>query len=298
MFTYRVRLLTLPLSLYTCYWTHLKMDSAQILNFFIKTGVLPVANDRQGEARMDLCNKMFLFLNLFRILPLSGYLYFSLINLMDDFNLKTGVSFLFRSVGFVSGPVLTLVLSYTAQRHGVYTLTGTSKMCRINYLIPILYPIIYSIGIAVMEIPGGMHLNTFMEKICFSVSLIFVLLYLMVDYGILFVSCFLWVNDLRVRIAALLLKKNIMIEDCEEILFHYNSLRSAIELTVLALFSVTQFYSITAAYLGFSGKHWFLCYIIGTELKTLEWWISRLMLKLLVLLNSRLCKYLFSMSCQ
>ena len=231
------------------------MDSAQILNIFIKAGVLPVANDKHGQASMDLSNKMFLFLNLFRIFPLSGYLYFSMINLMNDLNLKTVVSFLFRSVGFVSGPVLTLMLSYTAQSLGVYTLTGTSKMSRINYLIPIVCPIIYSSGIAVMEIPDGMHLNTLLETICFSVSLIIVLLYLIIDYGILFVSCFLWVNDLRVKIAALLVKKNIMIEECEEILLHYKTLRSAIELTVLALFSVTQFYSITAAYLGFTGTH-------------------------------------------
>ena len=34
-------------------------------------------------------------------------------------------------------------------------------------------------------------------------------------------------------------------------------------------------------------------FVIYPELKTLEWWISRSMLKLLVLLNPRLCQYAF-----
>jgi len=231
------------------------MKSAEAIRFFIKTGLLPVAAKSDGQAKIDLLNRMFIFLNIARILPLSGYLYFSISNLMKEFNPKTVASFFIRSIPFLSGPVLGVCLADTARRLGAHSLIGTSELSRIKYLICFLIPVLYGIGFTIMEIPEGRHLNTLLEKVLFSLALACLNLLRITDYAVLFASNFLWVNDLRVKIVVVLTKKNVLLKDIEDILQHYIKLSDAFELLALITFSYSQFFAILAVYLGVSGKH-------------------------------------------
>ena len=231
------------------------MKSDKAIKFFVKSGLIPAAAQTDGQAKMDLCNKMFLLLNVARILPLSGYLYFSVSHLMEEFSPKTLASFLIRSIPLLSGPVLGACLADTARRLGVYSFNGTSELSGIKILVCILIPLLYGIGFTIMEIPEGRHLNTYLEKVLFSLALACLNLYRIIDYAVLYASNFLWVNDLRVKIVAVLTKKNVVIEDMEDILLHYITLSYAFELLALITFSYSQFFAILAVYLGVSGKH-------------------------------------------
>ena len=98
-------------------------------------------------------------------------------------------------------------------------------------------------------------MNTYLEKVLFSLALACLNLYRIIDYAVLYASNFLWVNDLRVKIVAVLTKKNVVIEDMEDIWLHYITLSYAFELLALITFSYIQFFAILAVYLVVSGKH-------------------------------------------
>ena len=212
-----------------------------------------MAKDKDGQPKVNLANKGYLLINLFRILPLTVYLYFSINDLLsDDLNMKSGISFSFRAVGYIGGSGLAVFLAITGQRLGPDALMGTSEPCcwtNLNLIGIILS--LYVFGTLMMEVPLVLKQSTLVELISLSFAIILMNLYVILDYGVLMVASFLWVKDLKTKLNILLHATIVSVEKFEEILLDFGSLRHSMKILATFVFPFTQVLAITSSYLGF-----------------------------------------------
>ena len=232
----------------------LTMTSVQTLKLYIKLGLLPLAKDKDGQPKVDLSNRGFVILNLFRFLCLCVYFYFSIKDFLNsDLNNKSVISFSFRAIGYLGGSGMGVLLAITGQRLGRNSFLGMSNSCCLmNWMIIGSIVTIYSIGSIVYEIPMFLRLNSLEEIMVLSVTLIFLILFVIVDYGVVLSVCFQWTKDLKLKINNMCFEKNLPFEKFEEVLKDFSKLRHSMKLLGLIMFPLVQLLAITSAYLGFT----------------------------------------------
>ena len=229
------------------------MKSNKTIQLFIKLGFLPLAKDKDGQPKVNLSNKRYLLINLFRILPITVYLYFSISDLLcEDLHMKSVISFSFRAVGYIGGSGLAVILAITGQHLGPDALMGTSEpCCWKNFILIGIIMLLYVFGNFMMEVPLILNQSTLVELLSFSIALIFITLYVILDYGVLMVTSFLWVKDLKTKLNILIHATIVSAETFEEILLDYGRLKHSMKILATFVFPFTQILAITSSYLGF-----------------------------------------------
>ena len=233
------------------------MNSASTIQLFIKLSLLPLAKDKDGQPKVNLANKGYLLINLFRILPLTVYLYFSINDLLsDDLNMKSGISFSVRAVGYIGGSGLAVFLAITGQRLGPNSLmVECESLCWQNVALIGVMGSLYALGSLITDIPIFNRLTDWNDILPLSFALAVNILFINLDYGATGFTCFLWVKDLKTKLQLILLEKNTSTERFEEILQDYLKLRYSMELLGAFIFPLCQVLAISSAYLGFTAGY-------------------------------------------
>lgn len=229
------------------------MISNKTIQLFIKIGFLPLAKDKDDQPKVNLSNKMYLLINLFRILPLTVYLYLSISDLLsEDLNMKSVISSSFKAVGYIGGSGLAVILAITGQRLGPDALMGISEpCCWKNFILIGIVMSLYVLGNLMMEVPLILKQSTLVELLSFSFALISITLFVILDYGVLMVTSFLWVKDLKTKLNILIHATIVSAEKFEEILLDFERLRHSMKILTTFFFPFTQALAITSSYLGF-----------------------------------------------
>ena len=96
------------------------MKSFETIKLFMKLGLLPLAEEKHGHPKINLWNKMFILINLFWILPLLIFIYFTVSDFLgEELNLSNVISLSFRLVASSSGALYPVMLAFTSQRLGI-----------------------------------------------------------------------------------------------------------------------------------------------------------------------------------
>ncbi|XP_023349174.1 uncharacterized protein LOC111717935 [Eurytemora carolleeae] len=241
------------------------MNSVETIQRFIKLGLLPLSKDKNGEPKLNLTNEKFIILNLVRMLGITGYLYLSIIDLLNnDLSMKSGISFTFRILGYLGGFVLPALTAITGQRLGPNSFRGQSDTCcwKNWTLIGVLISL-YAFGILTMHIHFLLRKETVAEFSVFFICLAVNFLFIYLDYGVLMASCFLWVNDLKSKLKHILAQNKATVEEFEEILLEFSKLRYSMEVLASFVFPLSQVLAVASAYLGFTAEN---IYIYGSLL--------------------------------
>lgn len=106
----------------------INMKSFETIKLFMKLGLLPLAEEKHGHPKINLWNKMFILINLFWILPLLIFIYFTVSDFLgEELNLTNVISLSFRLVASSSGALYPVMLAFTSQRLGINSFLGMSN---------------------------------------------------------------------------------------------------------------------------------------------------------------------------
>ena len=104
------------------------MKSSENIKLFMKLGLLPLAKEKNGHPKINLWNKMFILINLFRIMPLLIFIYFNVNDFLgEELNLSNVISLSFRLVASSSGALYPVMLAFTGQGLGINSFLGMSN---------------------------------------------------------------------------------------------------------------------------------------------------------------------------
>ena len=163
------------------------------------------------------------------------------------------ISLSFRLVASSSGALYPVMLAFTGQRVGINSFLGMSNSWDWkNWIVILLIPTIYLVGMVIIEIPIYLKLSGLVEKFTFTVGTFLNFLFVFPDYGVMLASCYLWVKDLKTKLKYVLSKQNSSLEKFEEVLKDYLKLRNSLELMGFIIFPFAQVLAISSAYLGFT----------------------------------------------
>lgn len=231
------------------------MNSRQFMTFLIKFHLLPIKQSKNGCIKFDFINPVLLLSTSIRLVLVAvfNYIFFSYSPLLS-LDVKTVAEVVFIDIVLSSGSILPIFTAVAARRIGHEALEGETVLTRRLMLTSLLIVVIY-IGVQILLIP---HFSGAPLQIKAAAMLTRILINIsgVVDNSAFLLTPFIWIKDFQIECRHLSTKHHpIKVEDVEQIISRYHTLKYGLEISCLFVFATLQPVSVCSAYLLVIGRN-------------------------------------------